>query len=82
MDSISLMNENLSEGKNQINLDGAKEIELKIDEMRDTLRKENLEAIREGKYGLSIANYYKGMFYRAERIGDFTYDVSCALACE
>ena len=82
MDSISLMNENLSEGKNQINLDGAKEIELKINEMRDTLRKENLEAIREGKYGLTIANYYKGMFYRAERIGDFTYDVSCALACE
>ena len=82
MESISLMNKNLGEGKNQINLDGAKEIELKIDEMRDTLRAENLKAIGDGKYDLLVANYYKGVFYRAERIGDFAYDVSCALACE
>ena len=80
MDSLSHMNENLKKNYNQINLDDALDLEKKIDDMRDTLRKENLEAIRDGKYDFSVANYYKGIFYRSERIGDFVYDVSRAMA--
>ncbi len=80
LDSLSHMNENLKKNYNQINLDDARDLEKKIDKMRDTLRKENLEAIRDGKYEFPIANYYKGIFYRSERIGDFVYDVSCAMA--
>ena len=80
MDSLKLMNENLKKNYNQINLEESSEIEYKINKMRDSLRKENLEAISEGKYDYSIANYYKGNFNRAERIGDYVHDVSCALA--
>ncbi len=80
MDSLSNMNENLKKNDNKVNIDDAIQLEKKIDEMRNTLRKENLEAIREGKHDFSIANYYKGIFYRAERIGDFAYDVSHAIA--
>ncbi len=79
MDSLSHMNDNLKKNS-QINIEDAVELEKKIDDMRDTLRKENLEAIRDGKHDFSIANYYKGIFYRAERIGDFAYDVSHAMA--
>lgn len=79
MDSLSHMNDNLKKNS-QINIEDAVELEKKIDDMRDTLRKENLEAIRDGKHDFSIANYYKGIFYRAERIGDFVYDVSHAMA--
>ena len=79
MDSLNHMNENLKKNS-QINIEDAIELEKKIDDMRDTLRKENLEAIRDGKHDFSIANYYKGIFYRAERIGDFAYDVSHAMA--
>lgn len=80
MNSVSNMNENLKKNYNQVNLDDARELEKKIDDMRDLLRKENLEAIRDGKHDFSIANYYKGIFYRSERIGDFAFDVSCAIA--
>lgn len=80
LDSLSHMNENLKKNYTQINLDDASELEKKIDEMRDTLRKENLEAIRDGKYEFPVANYYKAIFYRSERIGDFVYDVSSAIA--
>ncbi|MCK5466970.1 MAG: hypothetical protein KAI99_00620, partial [Cyclobacteriaceae bacterium] len=80
LDSISQMNENLKKNYSQINLDIAHEIEKKINDMRDTLRRENLEAIRDGKYDFSKANYYKGIFNRTERIGDYVYDVSYAMA--
>jgi phosphate:Na+ symporter len=80
--SLNHMNENLKKNYNQINLDTAREMEKKIDSMRDMLRKENLEAIRDGKHDFAIANYYKGVFYRSERIGDFAFDVSCAIANE
>jgi hypothetical protein len=43
------------------------------------LREQNLEAIRDGKYDYAVANYYKGIFNRMERIGDYVYDVSCAM---
>lgn len=80
MESLSHMNDNLKKNDSQINIDEARELEKKIDDLRDKLRKENLEAIRDGKHDFSTANYYKGIFYRAERIGDFTYDVSRSLA--
>lgn len=77
--SLKEMNSNLKKNYNQIDIDQAEELERKINEMRDTLRKQNLEAIREGKYDFSTANYYKGIFNRVERIGDYIYDVSCAM---
>jgi phosphate:Na+ symporter len=80
LDSISQMNENLKKNYSQINLENAHEIDKKINDTRDTLRRENLEAIRDGNYDFSKANYYKGIFNRSERIGDYVYDVSYAMA--
>ncbi len=80
LSSLKEMNSNLKKNYNQINIEEAKELEKKINEMRNTLRKQNLVAIREGLYDFSIANYYKGIFNRMERIGDYVYDVSCAMA--
>lgn len=80
MDGLKVMNENLNNNYGQINLEFAQGIEDSINEMRRNLRKENLVAIRENKYDYSIANYYKGIFNRVERIGDYMHDVSCAIA--
>ena len=74
------MNSNLNKNYSQIDIGEATDLEEKINEMRNTLRKQNLEAIREGKYDFSTANYYKGIYNRVERIGDYVYDVSCAMA--
>lgn len=80
MSSLREMNNNLKKNYNQINIDEAHDLEKQINEMRNTLRKQNHIAIREGLYDFSIANYYKGIFNRMERIGDYVYDVSCAMA--
>lgn len=79
LDSLACMNENLKKNYSQVNLDDARDLENQIDKMRDKLRKENLEAISDGKYEFPVANYYKAMFYRSERIGDFVFDVSRAI---
>jgi len=80
LSSVKEMNSNLDKNYSQIDIEQATELEEKINEMRNTLRKQNLEAIREGKYDFSTANYYKGIYNRVERIGDYVYDVSCAMA--
>lgn len=80
LEGLNEMNENLKKNYGQIDLLQAKSIEKKVNEMRDLLRRENLEAIRDGDYEFPIANYFKGIFGRVERIGDYVYDVSCAIA--
>ena len=82
LDGSKEMNANLNMSYGQIELESGRAIENKINDMRDKLRKENLEAIRDRKYDYAIANYYKGIFGRMERIGDYVYDVSCAIATE
>jgi phosphate:Na+ symporter len=78
-ESLKEMNRNLKLNYNQLNLKFARDLEHKINEMRKLLREQNLEAIRDGKYDYAVANYYKGIFNRMERIGDYVYDVSCAM---
>lgn len=80
LSSLKEMNKNLKQNYHQVDISEARELEDKINEMRDTLRKQNLVAIRDGKHNYSTANYYKGIFNRIERIGDYVYDVSCAIA--
>ena len=80
LSSVKEMNNNLKKNYSQIDIEQATDLEEKINEMRNTLRKQNLEAIHEGKYDFSTANYYKGIYDRIERIGDYVYDVSCAMA--
>lgn len=82
LEATKEMNKNLNINYGQIDLEIGREIEARINEMRDEMRKMNLEAIRDGKYDFAIANYYKGIFGRMERIGDYIYDVSCAIATE
>lgn len=78
-ESLKEMNRNLRLNYNQLNLKHARDLEHKINEMRKLLREQNLEAIRDGKYDYAVANYYKSIFNRMERIGDYVYDVSCAM---
>lgn len=78
--ALKEMNENLNKNYGQIDLSVASEVEDSINSMRDTLREENLEAIRKEKYNFAVANYFKGIYNRVERIGDYVYDVSCAIA--
>lgn len=78
-ESLNEMNRNLTLNYNQLNLQHARDLEHKINEMRKLLREQNLEAIRDGKYDYAVANYYKSIFNRMERIGDYVYDVSCAM---
>jgi len=82
LDALKEMNENLNKNYGQIELMKANEIEQKINNMRNMLRKENHEAIREGKYDFSATNYFKGIYSRVERIGDYVQDVSSAIAPE
>lgn len=82
LSALREMNNNLKINYHQVDISEAEELENKINVMRDTLRKQNLIAIREGKHDFSTANYYKGIFNRVERIGDYVYDVSCAMAQE
>lgn len=73
------MIENLDKNNTEVTRKGAEEIEKKINEFRNKLRREHVRDIESEKYSYKIGTLYKDVFSESEKMGDYIFDVSLSL---
>jgi phosphate:Na+ symporter len=74
--AFSVMNENIELGYKHIKLDKAQEIEDKINELRNELKKEHLKSIEKKRYSYLSGTYYNDIYCESEKMGDHIINVS------
>ncbi len=77
--AMNLMIENLNKHNYDVDIKRTKEIEIKIDEYRNKLRKEHVRNIENEKYSYKIGTLYKDIFSESEKMGDYIYDVTMSI---
>ena len=77
--SLDVMNSNLHTEYSKIDLDTAENMENEINQYRDTLRSEHLEAIKSGYYNYETGTAYSGIYALYEKTADFVINVSEAV---
>ena len=77
--ALDIMNDNLNGDYNRIDLTDATAAETEINQFRDQLREEHLNALKKGKYDFAIGNAYSSLYALYEKLGDFVINVSEAL---
>lgn len=80
--SLEIMIHNLEAGVGNVDLQGAKQEEKKINQLRDSLRKKHLKDIESARYSVRSGMIYVDLFSSLERIGDHVVNVSEALVEE
>ncbi len=78
-EALDLMIENLNKHNYDVDIKRTKEIENKIDEYRNKLRKEHVHNIENEKYSYQIGTLYKDIFSESEKMGDYIYDVTMSI---
>ncbi|MCG8475326.1 MAG: Na/Pi cotransporter family protein [Cytophagales bacterium] len=79
--AFKIMNGNLTQvSKEEIDQKGAFEMELEIDQLRKTLRKENIKAIENNLYSIKSGMLYYDMIFSFELIGNHIYNVTKDIA--
>lgn len=76
--ALDTMDKNLSDYDN-IDLDAAYKAEHAINDYRDLLRTQHLDALRLGVYGYGIGLAYSGLYALYEKLGDYIINVSEAI---
>ncbi|MEX0779306.1 MAG: Na/Pi cotransporter family protein [Balneolales bacterium] len=79
-DSIKLMRNNMQGTGKEVDLDGAIEIENKINAMRDSMKDAHYKRLEEGVYSARAGVIYMDYLTRLEKIGDHIFNVNEALA--
>lgn len=74
--AFGVMHENIELGYKHISLEKALEIEEKINELRNELKKEHLKNIEKKKYSYLSGIYYNDIYCEAEKMGDHIINVS------
>lgn len=77
--SFELMIENLNKSNYNVNRKSAEEIEKKINEYRNKLRKDHVHDIENDTYSYKIGTLYKDIFSESEKMGDYIYDVNMSI---
>lgn len=77
--ALDVMNNNLHGHYHLINLDAAYAAEQAINDYRDLLRTQHLEALRRGTYDYAIGTAYSGLYALYEKLGDYVINVSEAI---
>lgn len=77
--AFDIMIENLDKSNTEVTRKGAEEIEKKINEYRNKLRREHVRDIENEKYSYKVGTLYKDVFCESEKMGDYIFDVSLAL---
>lgn len=75
-EAYKIMIDNLEVGYTGINLGPAYEIEEKINQFRNKLRKQHLKNVEEVKYKYQAGVIYNDLFSEAEKLGDYIINVS------
>lgn len=76
--ALDVMDANLHD-YDHIDLDAAYAAEKNINEYRDRLRKQHLDALKLGVYNYAIGNAYSGLYALYEKLGDYVINVSEAI---
>lgn len=77
--AMNIMDNNLRGDYDHIDMTSANEAEAAINQYRDELRSEYVDAIKEGVYDYSIGSLYSSLFALYEKIGDYVINVSEAI---
>lgn len=80
--AIELMVKNLSTPHSKISLEPALEIERKIDDLRNKMRMEDLDNMKDKNYDNQVGALYKDLFQSMEKIGDYIVNITEALSGE
>lgn len=80
--AIQLMVKNLNSEYSHVSLEEAVAQEQAIDDMRNTLRKEDLKAMQDKKYDNQVGALYKDLFQSMEKVGDHVINVTEAITGE
>lgn len=76
-EAFKIMNDNLTQvTREDIDQKRAYEVELEIDQLRKTLRKENIKAIENNSYSIKSGMLYYDMIFSFELIGNHIYNVT------
>lgn len=76
--ALDVMDSNLKD-YDHVDLDSAYAAEHEINEYRDLLRKQHLDALKLGVYDYSIGNAYSSLYALYEKLGDYVINVTEAI---
>ena len=77
--ALDIMDANINTEYSHIDLAPAEQAETEVNELRDQLRNEHLEALKRGAYGFGVGNAYSSLYALYEKLGDYVINVSEAL---
>ena len=77
--SLDVMDANLRGNYDHIDLEAATQAEKAINEYRDKLRDEHLNALKNGTYDYAIGTAYSSLYALYEKLGDYIINVSEAI---
>ncbi|WP_066631156.1 Na/Pi cotransporter family protein [Labilibacter marinus] len=77
--SLDVMLANLNEHHYDVDIESAENIENKINEYRNKLRKEHVKAVEKEEYSYAVGSLYKDIFSESEKLADCVYDVSASI---
>jgi phosphate:Na+ symporter len=81
-EALENMMKNLDDQADNVNLERAAEIENRINNMRDELRRDLAKSMEKGLYKADIDGLYKDLFHLCEKLGDHVINVTEAICGE
>lgn len=76
--ALKVMDTNLSDFDNA-DLRAANDAEYNVNTLRDRLRAEHIEALKQGKYNYAVGNAYSSLYAQYEKLADHVINVSEAI---
>ncbi len=77
--ALDIMDENLKMDYDAIDIAPAEKAEEAINQYRDQLREEHLNALKNGSYDFAIGNAYSSLYALYEKLGDYVINISEAI---
>ena len=77
--ALDVMDSNLRGDYGHIDMESANAAEEAINQYRNQLREENLESLKNGRYGYAIGTAYSSLYALYEKTGDYIINVSEAI---
>lgn len=78
-ESLEIMVKNLNQPYANVSIEAAQEAEQKINDLRDSLRRQHLVNIQKGDYKINTALIYNDIIHSLEKIGDHVINVTEAI---
>ena len=79
LDSITIMNRNISSEYSQVILSEADDAEIVINNLRNKLRKSYLKKIEKGEVEIQTAMIYNNLIHAFEKVGDHVFNITEAI---